>query len=65
MATLSGTQVIAKVVPVDSADTYPTHDEIYGKGGFRSVADSTARDAIPTERRIEGMLVQTLDDGHF
>lgn len=65
MATLSGTQVIAKVVPVDSLDTYPTHDEQYGFGGFRTVADTTARDAIPAARRKQGMMVQVLANGHF
>lgn len=32
-------------------------------GGFRAVADSAARDAIPAGRRKEGMWVKTLNDG--
>jgi hypothetical protein len=51
------------VVPFDSADTYPTHDEKYGKGGYRTVADNTERDAIPADRRVEGMLVFSIADG--
>lgn len=65
MATLSGTQVIAKVVPVDSLDTYPTHDELYGKGGYRTVATTIVRDAIPADRRSVGMLVYVTANSHF
>lgn len=32
-------------------------------GGWRVVADTTERDAIPTGRRTEGMRVRTLNDG--
>lgn len=35
----------------------PTHDEIYGKGGYRTVADNTARLDIPTSYKSDGMLV--------
>ena len=51
------------IAPNDSADTYATHDEQYGRGGFRSVATTTERDAIPTDRRKEGMEVKVLADG--
>lgn len=51
------------IAPNDSADTYATHDEQYGRGGFRSVADLTARDAIPADRRKLGMEVKVLADG--
>jgi hypothetical protein len=51
------------VAPSDSTDTYAVHDEVYGRGGFRTVADNTARDAITTDRRKLGMLVRVLDDG--
>jgi hypothetical protein len=49
------------IAPTDSADTYPSHDAIYGKGGLRSVADTTARDAISNDRRSEGMFVYVND----
>lgn len=60
MTALAGTQIPDKIVPFDTADTYPTHDESYGLGGYRSVASLTARDAIPTDRRSQGMLVYVI-----
>ena len=51
------------IAPNDSADTYATHDEQYGRGGFRSVATTTERDAIPADRRKLGMEVKVLADG--
>ena len=62
MSQLVGTQVEDAVVPKDSADTYPTHLSRYGKGGAHTdVADLTARDAIPVERREIGMRVYVLN----
>lgn len=40
-----------------------THTDEYGKGGFRSVADGTARLAIPAGFLSEGMLVLQNSDG--
>lgn len=58
MAAISGGIAITGFVsPTDSTDTYATHVDIYGKGGLRSVADTDARDAIPADRRSEGMFV--------
>lgn len=57
MTAIKGTNVAAPVVPFDTDDIYATHDEQYGKGGFRTVATTTARDAVPAERRTAGMLV--------
>lgn len=51
------------IAPTDSTDTYPTHDDLYGKGGYKVVANNTARDAISAGRRKEGMLVRVLDAG--
>jgi len=36
---------------------------VYGRGGSRTVADNTARDAITADRRSLGMIVRVLDDG--
>src|SRR3989339_1712287 len=46
-----------------SANTFPSAymDEI--QGGYRTVADVTARDAITSERRGEGMVGYVLSDG--
>lgn len=65
MATLSGTNVISKVVPFDSDDTYATHEDTYGQGGLQSVANEAARLAIHTARRKAGMLVCQLDTGDY
>jgi len=58
-------RVTGKFAPSDTTDTYPTHDEAYGLGGFRAVADEAARLAIPTARRKAGMLVRQIDTGEF
>jgi len=61
MTNIPGTNIIAPVVPFADTDEYPTHDEKYGKGGYRAVANIAARDAIPIARRSIGMIVRTLD----
>jgi hypothetical protein len=63
MAELKGTQVAAIVVPFTDADKYATHDAEYGKGGFRSVETIALRDAIPVERKTEGMIVRVTANG--
>lgn len=62
MAKLYGTLVADKIVPTDSQDTFPTHDEEYGLGGFRTVLDLSHRDLISKDRRKEGMLVFCLSN---
>lgn len=51
------------IAPTDSSDTYATHDALYGRGGHRTVASVADRNAIPTDRRAEGMLVFVAADG--
>lgn len=63
MAELKGTQVAAAIVPFTDLDTYATHDAEYGKGGFRSVSTIEDRDAIPVERKTEGMIVRVTANG--
>lgn len=58
MTELKGTNVAAPVVPFTSDDKYATHDAAYGKGGFRSVNTIAERDAIPADRKTEGMVVR-------
>jgi hypothetical protein len=53
------------VAPTDSTDTYAVIDPIYGIDGLRSVADITARNAITSGRRREGMIVYTRSDGKY
>jgi len=57
MTQLKGTNVLAPVVPFDTADPYPSHVAAYGKGGYRSVANLAERDGIPSLRREAGMVV--------
>jgi hypothetical protein len=63
MAKNEGTLVVAQVKPYDSGDTYPTHEATFGKGGLRAVADNATRDAIPTQRREQGMVVYVIATG--
>lgn len=58
-------RVTGKFAPSDTTDTYPTHDEAYCYGGYQSVADETARLAIASARRKQGMLVRQRDTGAF
>lgn len=62
MSSISGTNVAAPIVPFDTADTFPTHDAQYGRGGYRSVATVAERDAIPVARRVNGMRVMVTAD---
>jgi hypothetical protein len=43
-------------------DTFGTHYDYLGVGGFRSVADTTAMEDIPALRRRKGMLVYKIDN---
>ena len=52
-----GQLVTSTIVPAHEFDTYATHDSIYGKGGWREVKTLAERDAIPMERRRQGMVV--------
>lgn len=63
MAQIPGTNIIAPVVPFDSSDVHPTHEALYGRGGWRTVATTAERDAIPMTRREEGMVVVVTADG--
>lgn len=55
--------VAGPVAPTSTGDTYPSHLAIYGKGGLRTVADNTERDAISADRREAGMLVYSIGAG--
>lgn len=63
MAQIKGQNVIAPVVPFDTADVHPSHEARYGKGGYRTVATIEERDAIPAPRLEAGMLVYVQADG--
>jgi len=58
MTELTGyTPVSAPLSPgADERNTWPTHDNRFGRGGIRFVADEAERNAIPMERRF-GLVV--------
>ncbi|MEO0075010.1 MAG: hypothetical protein ABIK31_02745, partial [candidate division WOR-3 bacterium] len=62
---IPGTNIIDSIVPFTNFDNYPTHLAIYGKGGWRTVNSIAERDAIPSERREEGMVVHVLNDNNY
>lgn len=63
---ISGTiTVIAPIAPSDSADVYPVTLSQYGKGGLRTVSDSTERLSISSPRREVGMLVYEQNTGNY
>jgi len=49
--------VAAPIAPTSELDTYPVTNPKYGLGSLRTVADSTERQAISTDRREVGMFV--------
>lgn len=58
MATIPGSvSVSGFVAPTDSTDTFPSHSEEWGRGGYRTVASISERNAISTARRKKGMKV--------
>ena len=58
MANIPGSvPITGYVAPTDATDLYATHDEAYGRGGYRTVATLAERDAITADRRKAGMLV--------
>lgn len=62
MANNTGTLVTATVRPFSDADNFPV---AYGNellGSYKTVADITARNAIPTERREEGNKVYVISE---
>jgi len=54
--------VIDRIVPKNNG-AFPVVSDEHFLGGFRVVADATARDAIPSQRRTLGMWVSTRSDG--
>lgn len=56
--------VIDTIKPKNDGD-FPVLEDVDLQGGFRVVADATERDAIPVERRKEGMLVYQLDEKKY
>ena len=61
---IKGTVLVSgQIAPSHENDLYPTHEDIFGKGGYSVVHDIADRDAISDERRKEGMAVYVKDSG--
>ena len=54
--------VAGQLETTSPTDTYPVFEDVDGLGGFRVVANENAMNAIPAERRKEGMEVK-LENG--
>lgn len=69
-AAISGTQVNDTIVPTDTTDEYPTHDDQYGRSHWLLVANAAERTSlvepagISEQRRTLGMIVFQLDTGN-
>lgn len=69
-AAISGTQVNDTIVPTDTTDEYPTHDDQYGRSHWLLVANAAERTSlvepagISELRRTLGMIVFQLDTGN-
>lgn len=62
---IPGTNIASKIVPYKQTDTYATHTEEYGCGGYRTVKTVDERNSIPKARRKIGMLVNVISEGIF
>ena len=61
----SGTKVVANIIPTSTNDLYPTHIDIFGRGGYKAVTSIAERDAIKISRLCLGAEVRvTLADGN-
>lgn len=56
-----GINVSAPIVPYTDQDTYPTHEAIYGKGGWKSVRTIGDLKAIPKGRLEDGCIVRVVE----
>lgn len=56
-----GINVSAPIVPYTDQDTYPTHEAIYGKGGWKSVRTMEDLKAIPKGRLEDGCIVRVVE----
>jgi hypothetical protein len=65
LSRLIGTNITSPIVPGDDSDDFPTHIDIYGKGGYRAVDSSADVYGISPQRISLGMMVHSKDDGRF
>ena len=62
MSELKGTNIASTIVPYTGDDTYPTHDSLYGLGGYKEVSTLAERDSIPESRLRIGCKVNVVSE---
>lgn len=62
---IEGINIPSTIAPFTTDDKYATHDEQYGKGGYRSVDTISEMNDIPSQRRKEGMLVRVIANNSY
>ncbi|NBU99674.1 MAG: hypothetical protein EBS19_15940, partial [Spirochaetia bacterium] len=65
MSKLIGTNITSPIVPGDDSDDFPTHIDIYGKGGYRTISGTAELYGISPQRISLGMMVHDIEDGRF
>lgn len=55
---IKGVNIPSRIVPYSPNDTYPTHEAIYGKGGWKCVDNIAGIATIPVERLEVGCIVR-------
>ena len=58
-------KTLGGLVPYNSADTYPTHYDSLGSGGYMIFQTASNRNDLPVDRRKNRMLVFVTDDDAF
>jgi hypothetical protein len=65
MSKLIGTNITSPIVPGDDSDDFPTHIDIYGKGGYRTISGTAQLYDISPQRISLGMMAHDIVDGKF
>lgn len=55
---IGGVNIPGPILPYDSNDTYYTHEDLYGLGGWKSVETVKELESIPRERLKNGCIVR-------
>jgi len=64
MAAIKGTILSDKISPGDTSATFPTHEDIYGKGGLMCVSTMDELTSLPLDRQKIGMLLYVNSNTH-
>lgn len=65
MSKIIGTTILDTIVPPNTASIFPTHDSVYGKGGWRELDNWNQVALIPRDRMRVGMAVFIVGEGPF